>query len=94
MTKHLGKCKNCPPHSERISLMSKRVFVTYKANGMTVIEECDLLEEEELENVYLVNDGQIVADMAMFCKMGVVLFEDSEGIFSLSPDVIVKIDVL
>jgi hypothetical protein len=95
MMRHLGKCDKLPPHySERINPMSKRVLVTYRIHGMRVIEECDLLEEEELEDVYLFDGERIIADMTIMFKLGVVLFRDAGGIFSLPPESIVKIEVL
>jgi len=62
-------------------------------NGpFAVIEICNLLEEEDMNNLYYFVDDVIVASIDEIIKAGMVMFEDDQGIFSLHAGQIVAIE--
>jgi len=62
-------------------------------NGpFAVIEICNLLEEEDMNNLYYFVDDVIVASIDEVIKAGMFMFEDDQGIFSLYTGQIVAIE--
>ena len=77
--------------------LSKRIRLTWKPTEELEIEEECLLLEEDTPLYIDGTDGPIQIDgsvMRFFAKTNRVIFEDSEGIFGLTPDQIVNIEVI
>jgi len=72
--------------------MAKKVRLTWVNGPFAIIEICNRLEEEDINQLYYVVGEMIVAPVDEIIKAGMVLFEDNEGIFSLYAAQIVSIE--
>jgi len=72
--------------------VSKKVRLMWVNGPFAVIEICNLLEEEDMNNLYYFVDDVIVASIDEVIKAGMVMFEDDQGIFSLYAGQIVAIE--
>ena len=72
--------------------MAKRIRLIWVNGPFAVIEICNLLEEEEVEDLYYFDGDVIVASVKELMQEGMVMFEDDSGIFSLYAGQIINIE--
>lgn len=72
--------------------MAKKVRLTWVNGPFAIIEICNLLDEEDMNELYcVVNEAQIVT-VDDIIKAGMVMFADDAGVFSLYAAQIVSIE--
>lgn len=72
--------------------VSKKVRLIWVNGPFAVIEICNLLDEEDIQDLYYFVDDVIVASVEEVIREGMVMFEDDQGIFSLRAHQIVAIE--
>jgi len=72
--------------------VAKRVRLIWVNGPFAIIEICNLLEEEDYEDLYYFDGDVIVASVHELMREGMVMFEDDGGIFSLYAGQIIDIE--